>query len=66
MMLSRRDTLLIGLGGVAATLLPGATLAATVDELTAEFTGGTAALTPSASTRRRVSRANKPGPAPAL
>lgn len=42
MMLSRRDTLLIGLGGVAATLLPGATLAATVDELTAEFTGGTA------------------------
>lgn len=26
MMLSRRDTLLIGLGGVAATLLPGATL----------------------------------------
>ncbi len=42
MMLSRRDTLLIGLGGVAATLLPGAVLAAKVEELTAEFTGGAA------------------------
>lgn len=42
MMLSRRDALLVGLGGMAATLLPGAALASTVDELTAAFTGGTA------------------------
>lgn len=43
MTLSRRDALWIGLGGIAAAVVPGtAALAATVDELTAAFTGGAA------------------------
>lgn len=40
MNLSRREALWVGLGGVAAATLPGAALAATVEELTAAFTGG--------------------------
>ena len=40
MMLSRRETLLIGLGGAAACALPGLSLAATEDERIAAFTGG--------------------------
>ncbi|VDC24804.1 thiosulfate oxidation carrier protein SoxY [Pseudogemmobacter humi] len=41
MTLSRRDALWLGFGGVAAAVLPGtAAFAATVDELTAAFTGG--------------------------
>lgn len=43
MKLSRRDALWVGLGGVAAAALPGAALAATVEELTTAFTGGAAA-----------------------
>ncbi|RDW12600.1 thiosulfate oxidation carrier protein SoxY [Paracoccus thiocyanatus] len=43
MILSRREALWIGFGGIAAAVLPGhAALAATVDELTAAFTGGAA------------------------
>ncbi|UFS66628.1 MULTISPECIES: thiosulfate oxidation carrier protein SoxY [Paracoccus] len=43
MILSRREALWIGFGGLAAAVLPGkAALAATVDELTATFTGGAA------------------------
>ncbi|WP_028030222.1 thiosulfate oxidation carrier protein SoxY [Gemmobacter nectariphilus] len=43
MKLSRRDALWVGLGGLAAAVLPGsAALAKTVDELTAAFTGGAA------------------------
>ena len=45
MTLSRRDALWIGLGGIAAAVMPGtAALAATVDELTAAFTGAVAIL----------------------
>lgn len=42
MELSRRDALLFGLGGLAAVVLPGAALAAKVDELTAAFAGSAA------------------------
>ncbi|SOC00419.1 thiosulfate-binding protein SoxY [Rhodobacter sp. JA431] len=41
MKLTRRDTLWLGLGGLATAVLPGAGLAATVEELTAGFAGGT-------------------------
>ncbi len=41
MTLSRRDALWIGFGGLAAAMLPaGASLAATVEELTTAFAGG--------------------------
>lgn len=40
MMLSRRETLLLGLGGAAACALPGLAFAATDDERIAAFTGG--------------------------
>ncbi|MFN4009085.1 MAG: thiosulfate oxidation carrier protein SoxY [Pannonibacter sp.] len=40
MELSRRDALLFGLGGLVAIALPGAALAAKVEELTAAFAGG--------------------------
>ncbi|PIP97926.1 MAG: thiosulfate oxidation carrier protein SoxY [Rhodobacterales bacterium CG18_big_fil_WC_8_21_14_2_50_71_9] len=40
MMLSRRETILLGLGGAAACALPGLSLAATEDERIAAFTGG--------------------------
>lgn len=40
MNLSRRDTLMFGLGGFATLALPGALSAATVEELAAPFTGG--------------------------
>lgn len=39
---TRRQALLFGLGGVAAAMLPGGAYAATVEELTSAFTGGTA------------------------
>ncbi len=42
MKLTRRDALWAGLGGTAALVLPGALGAATVEELTSAFTGGTA------------------------
>jgi len=40
MKLTRRESLWIGLGGVAAAVLPMGVSAATVEELTAAFTGG--------------------------
>ena len=40
MKLTRRESLWIGLGGVAAAVLPIGASAATVEELTAAFTGG--------------------------
>ncbi len=40
MKLTRRESLWIGLGGVAAAVLPMGAMAATVEELTAAFTGG--------------------------
>lgn len=43
MELSRRDALLFGLGGLAAIALPGAALAAKIEELQSAFTGGAAA-----------------------
>ncbi|MFN8682475.1 thiosulfate oxidation carrier protein SoxY [Paracoccus sp. P2] len=43
MILSRREALWIGFGGLAAAALPGkAVMASTVDELTVAFTGGAA------------------------
>lgn len=42
MKLSRRDALWAGLGGIAAATLANPLFAATVDELSATFTGGTA------------------------
>lgn len=42
MKLTRRESLWIGLGGVAAAVLPLGASAATVEELTAAFTGGAA------------------------
>lgn len=42
MRLSRREALALGLGGVAAMALPMPAMAATVEELTAAFTGGAA------------------------
>lgn len=42
MKLNRRDVLWVGLGGIAAATLPGLAHAATVEELTAAFTGGAA------------------------
>jgi sulfur-oxidizing protein SoxY len=42
MKLTRRESLWIGLGGVAAAFLPMGATAATVEELTAAFTGGAA------------------------
>jgi sulfur-oxidizing protein SoxY len=42
MKLTRRESLWIGLGGVAAAVLPMGATAATVEELTAAFTGGAA------------------------
>jgi sulfur-oxidizing protein SoxY len=42
MKLTRRESLWIGLGGVAAAVLPMGAMAATVEELTAAFTGGAA------------------------
>lgn len=45
MELSRRDALLFGLGGLVAIALPGAALAAKVEELTAAFAGGVAPQT---------------------
>ena len=42
MKLTRREALWAGLGGIAAATLPGASFAATVDELIAAFTSGTA------------------------
>lgn len=43
MRISRRDAIRVGLGGMAALALPGAGMAATVEELTAAFTGGATA-----------------------
>lgn len=43
MNLTRRNVLWVGLGGVAAAALPGLSQAATVEELTAAFTGGATA-----------------------
>lgn len=43
MNLSRRNALWVGLGGIAAAAFPGLSAAATVEELTAAFTGGAAA-----------------------
>lgn len=43
MRISRRDAIRFGLGGMAALALPGAGLAATVEELTTAFTGGATA-----------------------
>lgn len=40
MMHSRRETMMLGLGGMAAVVLPGMAGAANVDALTAAFTGG--------------------------
>ena len=40
MKLTRRESLWIGLGGIAAAALPMSVSAATVEELTAAFTGG--------------------------
>ncbi len=40
MQLTRRDAMALGLGGVALAVLPKAATAATVEELTAAFTGG--------------------------
>lgn len=40
MSFSRRDTLALGFGGLAAAFVPGAALAATVEELTAAFADG--------------------------
>jgi sulfur-oxidizing protein SoxY len=40
MTLTRREAMWVGLGGVAAAALPGLASAATVEELTAAFTGG--------------------------
>lgn len=40
MKLTRRESLWIGLGGIAAAAIPMGVSAATVDELTAVFTGG--------------------------
>jgi sulfur-oxidizing protein SoxY len=45
MKLSRRDALWAGLGGIAAATLSNPLFAATVEELTASFTGGAAAGT---------------------
>lgn len=42
MKLTRRESLWIGLGGIAAAALPYAASAKTVEELTAAFTGGVA------------------------
>ena len=42
MKLTRRESLWIGLGGIAAAAFPVGALAATVEELTAAFTGGVA------------------------
>ena len=42
MNLSRRDALALGLGSIAAMALPMPAMAATVEELTAAFTGGAA------------------------
>jgi sulfur-oxidizing protein SoxY len=42
MKMNRRDALWVGLGGIAAAALPGLAYAATVEELTAAFTGGAA------------------------
>ncbi|MBK6468059.1 MAG: thiosulfate oxidation carrier protein SoxY [Paracoccaceae bacterium] len=42
MNLNRRKALWVGLGGVAVAAMPGLASAATVDELTAAFTGGAA------------------------
>lgn len=40
MTFSRRDTLVLGLGGMALTALPARSRAAAIDDLTAAFTGG--------------------------
>ncbi|PPB79734.1 sulfur-oxidizing protein SoxY [Albidovulum inexpectatum] len=40
MKLNRREALAIGLGGIAATMLPMPAMASTVEELMAEFAGG--------------------------
>jgi hypothetical protein len=40
--LSRRNALSLGLGGIAFAAMPGTSFAATVEELTAAFTGGAA------------------------
>lgn len=40
MKLNRREALAIGLGGIAATMLPVPAMASTVEELMAEFAGG--------------------------
>lgn len=45
MKLTRRDTIWLGLGGVAALALPTGASAATVEELTAAFTGGATVAT---------------------
>jgi sulfur-oxidizing protein SoxY len=45
MNLTRRDAMWVGLGGVAVVAIPGLAHAATVDELTAAFTGGAAPAT---------------------
>ena len=45
MKLSRRNAIWVGFGGIAAAAFPGLGTAATVDELTAAFTGGAAAGT---------------------
>ena len=42
MKLNRRDTIALGLGGIAAAALPLPAFAATVEEMTAAFTGGAA------------------------
>lgn len=43
MMITRREAILAGFGSIATAAVPGMGLAATVDELTATFTGGAAA-----------------------
>jgi sulfur-oxidizing protein SoxY len=45
MKLTRRESLWIGLGGFAAAAVPAGAMAATVEELTAAFTGGATAGT---------------------
>ncbi|MDX5349940.1 MAG: thiosulfate oxidation carrier protein SoxY, partial [Paracoccaceae bacterium] len=45
MNLSRRQALTVGFGGLALAAMPGLSTAATVEELTAAFTGGAAAGT---------------------
>lgn len=42
MKLTRREVLWVGLGGLAAAAVPGLAQAATIEELTAAFTGGAA------------------------